>query len=280
MRIGHNPLSKNHAPASVPSQVASVIVHLPNMTDYHAKRFDVVKLCLNSMRAGAGDVPVLVWDNGSCDEVRAWVQSEYKPDYFVQSANVGKQSARASIMRMFPPHTIVGVSDDDMFFYPDWFRKSAVILRNFPNAGVVSGYPVKTQFRWGCENTIRWAQKHAVCEVGKFIPEQWDKDFCDSIERPYAVQKAGTVHDYETRITFNNRQAYATGHHCQFIAFNDRVAPFFVWNDTAMGDEKPSDIAIDNAGLLRLTTTERLARHIGNVLDNSILTDAQNLGLL
>jgi hypothetical protein len=279
MRIGKNPLTKEHATAANPTSVASVIVHLPNLTGYHAQRFEVVKLCLRSMRNHCGGAAVMVWDNGSCPEVREWLL-EYEPDYIVMSPNIGKQSARANIMHMFPPHIIVGISDDDMLFYPDWFAKSAVILRNFPNVGVVSGYPVRTQFRWGCENTIRWAQKNAIAEVGKFIPEQWDRDFCDSIERPYAVQKQGTVNDYDTRITYNGRQAYATGHHCQFIAFNDRIAHYCVWNDAAMGEEKTFDISIDQAGLLRLTTVERLSRHIGNVLDVSILQDAQKLGLL
>jgi hypothetical protein len=38
----------------------------------------------------------------------------------------------------------------------------------------------------------------------------------------------------------------------------------------AMGDEKPFDWAVDNAGLLRLTTTERYTRHIGNILDDEL----------
>jgi hypothetical protein len=41
-----------------------------------------------------------------------------------------------------------------------------------------------------------------------------------------------------------------------------------------MGDEKPFDNAVDAAGLLRLTTTRRYTRHMGNTIDEDILEEA------
>jgi hypothetical protein len=46
-----------------------------------------------------------------------------------------------------------------------------------------------------------------------------------------------------------------------------RLADVADYDPAAMGVERPFDEAIDRAGLLRLTTIERLARHMGNVLD-------------
>ena len=67
MRVGHNPnLSKSGA--ALPGMVAVVVTHLPNMQGYHAERMPIIQTCLSSLRANAGiDLPVLVWDNGSCE---------------------------------------------------------------------------------------------------------------------------------------------------------------------------------------------------------------------
>lgn len=283
MRTTQNPLRGSRANVANPKAVVCSIVHLPDLTsEYHRQRFDVVKLSLTSMAKYCGSAEVMVWDNGSCPEFVDWLQKVYRPDYYMQSKNIGKQSARANVMHMFPPKTIIGISDDDMLFYPGWFDASVDLLKNFPNVGVVSAYPVRTQFRWGCQNTIRWAWKHARVEYGRFIPAEWDRDFCTSIGRDYQshVEMCDKMGDQEVRIAFDGRSAYATGHHCQFIAYNDRLAKFCQWNETAMGEEKSFDISIDNAGLLRLTTIDRYARHIGNVLDDGIIADAVKLGIM
>jgi len=103
--------------------VASSIVHLPNFEGYHKERFEVVKTSLMTMRDNAGlDCQILIWDNGSCQEFRDWLLNEYKPDAVVLSMNVGLSNARAGLIRMLPPDVILGVSDDDMYFYPNWFK--------------------------------------------------------------------------------------------------------------------------------------------------------------
>lgn len=281
MRTGINP--NRHAKVSPPPPVViSVITHLPEMeSDYHRNRLDVIKLCISSMTENAGmDASLLVWDNGSCADLVDWLRYEAKPHYLVLSDNVGKWQARSSILRMFPPATVIGISDDDMLFYPGWLHESMRILTIFPNVGVVSGYPVRTQFRWGCNNTRQWALKNAAnFESGKLIPEQWDRDFCTSIGRSWEDQVRGTENDIEYRATYRGCTVYLTGHHCQFICYAGRLLPFLSWSDEAMPDEKPFDQAIDNAGLLRLTTKERYARHIGNVIDDDIKTEIQFMGM-
>lgn len=276
MRIGYNPNRKAKA-QQYSGAVISAITHLPNMDGYHADRFEVIKMCLETMRQNTGmdDCMVLIWDNGSCREFTDWLYKAYRPDQLVLSPNVGKASARAGIIRMLPTNTIVGVSDDDMYFYPGWLRHSIEIFERFPNVGQVSAYPVRTQFRWGNSNTLAWASKNAKLETGRFIPEQWDRDFCTSIGREYDFHIPYTASDLDYRIRYKGVDAYAVAHHCQFMGRTDRLAPFAIWDDECMGDEKPFDNAIDRAGLLRLTTTHRLARHIGNVLDEDMTLDVK-----
>ncbi len=62
-------------------------------------------------------------------------------------------------------------------------------------------------------------------------------------------------------------QAYATAHHCQFIAFAKMIEYILQWDGEAISNGKTFDNAIDEEGLLRLTTTERLVQHMGNVME-------------
>lgn len=272
MRTAHNP-NRTGRVAGYGPVVVGAITHLPDMDSvYHHDRFEVVQASLNSMRRNAGmDCEIMVWDNGSCREFTAWLLEVYEPDYVMLSANIGKASARAGMVRMLPPTTIVGVADDDMYYYPDWLLEQVRLLQHFPNVGQVSGYPVRTQFRWGNRRTLEWAQKHATLEEGKFIPEEYDRDFCTSIGRDYAFQVDYTKGDMDKRITYRGKQAYGVAHHCQWIGYAGKIAPFCKHDLDAMGDEKPFDNGIDAAGLLRLTTVQRYTRHIGNKLDADLV---------
>ena len=254
-----------------PPYIASSITHLPSLEGYHENRFEVVKVSLTTMRENAGlNCKTLVWDNGSCQEFRDWLLNEYKPDYVMLSTNVGKSIARASILRMLPPKTIVGVADDDMYYYPDWFKAQVELMKYFPNVGQVSGYPVRTQMRWGNRRTLEWARKVAVVEEGSFIPSEWDRDYCTSIGRDYEWHKKYTENDMDKRITYRGVQAYAFAHHCQFICKVKLLANLMNFTTEAMSDDKPFDWAVDTTGMLRLTTINRYTRHIGNVLDDDL----------
>ena len=270
MRTEMNPNRQAKADGYAP-YIASSIVHLPNFKGYHEQRFEVVKTSLTTMRENAGlDCQILIWDNGSCQEFRDWLLNEYKPDYVVLSNNVGLSNARAGLIRMLPPDVILGVADDDMYYYPDWFKAQVELMKYFPNVGQVSGYPVRTQMRWGNRRTLEWARKVAVVEEGSFIPSEWDRDYCTSIGRDYEWHKKYTENDMDKRITYRGVQAYAFAHHCQFICKVKLLANLMNFTTEAMSDDKPFDWAVDTTGMLRLTTINRYTRHIGNVLDDDL----------
>lgn len=279
-RTGNNP-AKFSPGIKLPGAVMTVTTCLPNTDGYHAERFDVIRLCLNSMRDRAG-IPhkVMVWDNGSCSLLTDWLREEYKPDYLMLSENVGKTNARTMISRLFHPDTIIGLSDDDMYFYEGWLKESLLLMKGFPSVGMVSAYPVRTQFRWGCKNTIETCRKIGDVKVGKFIDEQWDRDFCASIGREYEEQLKTTINDMDYIVSYKGLTAFATAHHCQYIAYAGVLAKFPEWTTKLLSPERGLDDAVDNAGLLRLTTRQRFARHMGNVIDDDIREDAVESGYL
>ena len=271
MRDGHNP---NRMARIQPfgKVIISAVTHLPNQEDYHSERFDVIRCSLETMRANAGvDCEVLIWDNGSCANLKGWLINNYRPDHLILSRNMGLSIGRASIVHMLPPDTIVGIADDDMFYYPGWMAKQIKVLNTFPIVGTVSGWPVRTQFRFHNKYTLEWGKKCARLQRGRFISVQEDKDFCTSIGRDYETEQVQyTRNDKDTLLTYKKVKAYATGHHCQFIGKAGTLAPLMRYDSVAMGSDRPFEKAIDDAGLLRLTTYERTTRHIGNKLDKEL----------
>ena len=271
MRVGKNPNRQADVDGYAPI-ILSVITHLPNLDGYHEGRLNVIKACLETMRINAGDhnYQIMIWDNGSCDKLRYWLRRSYQPDYLIESPNIGKGNARASMVKMLPPETIVGVADDDMFFYPGWLDAHLEILESFPNVGTVSGWPVRTQFRFHNLSTIQWGRRVAALEYGRFISKQEDKDFCTSIGRDYNYQIRYTKNDIDALLTWRGLKAYATGHHAQWMGYAGVVKPLLKYSIKAMGCERPFESALDAAGLLRLTTYKRYTRHIGNVMDEEL----------
>jgi hypothetical protein len=268
-RVGQNPNRLSPADRLKPI-VLAVVTHLPNFEGYHAKRLEVVRTCLTSMTQHA-DMPhsVAIWDNGSHPTFREWVKDEIKPDVFIESVNLGKNTGRTALTRILPPETIVCYSDDDMYFYPGWLSPQVDLLKHFPNVATVTGYPVRTSFRWGNENTLAWARKNGKVETGKFIPRQWEDDFAVSVGRDPGWHASYTADDVDHRVTYRDKQAYLTSHHCQFVAYAGVVGRVVTWDNKAMADERPFDFTLDELGL-RLATTERYTRHIGNVLHDEL----------
>jgi hypothetical protein len=275
MRVGLNPMRRKYA-EEMGNCIAAAIVHLPDIeSQYHKQRLEVVQTSLLTMRdrAGVDYLKTYIWDNGSCAWMRDWLIYEYQPDYLMLSANIGKSSARAGIVRSLPDDVIIGVADDDMYYYQDWMAASIDILDTFPNVGQVSAYPVRTQHRWGNASTLYWAGNTdgADVQTGKFISEQEDMDFCVSIGRDYKYHLQQSANDMDCLITYGGRQVFATAHHCQWVGLAGVIKEFCIWDDKATADEHLFDNAVDAAGLLRLTTRRRYARHIGNVLEPDMM---------
>jgi hypothetical protein len=267
------------APGHVPELVTGVITYLPDRHGYHATRLEVVQACLGSMRKGAPGAAVLVWDNGSGKELRDWLVNDYKPDYLVLSPNIGKQSARAAIVGMFPPKTIIGVSDDDMLFYPGWLEAHLRLLKGFPNVGMVSGWPVRASFGWATDHTVKWGEVNGEIRRGRFISDDEERDYALSVGLVPSEHLRRFKDRKDIQVEYQSLTAYATAQHCQFLCYAGMIAALCKWEGAAMGDEKPFDCGMDEAGLLRLTTIERTTRHMGNVVDDRLRAELKGMEL-
>ena len=273
-RIGQNPFKNNVQIPHHPDLSLCVVTHYTD-DPYHHNRMDVVRLCLDSMLAGLDGISyeLLVWDNQSTNEFRAMLGG-YRPTIFTQSVNIGAHNARHALMGMASA-PIVCRTDDDVLFSPDWLHLQLEILTTYPNVGLVSGTPQHTAFRAGVQHTINWALSTKECKVrvGQIIPKEWEHDYCISVGKDWDKYRADPhwqqVQDYE--IEYKDVFAYAHGHHMQFLAYRDIIAPFVKRLPVMLDNKYLFNIPVDEAGLLQLTTQKRTAIHIGNVIDESIV---------
>jgi len=270
-RIGRNPDRDKPAPMQIGNIVLTCVTHLPDFRGYHKNRLEVVQKCLTSMRDNAGGShTVIVWDNGSCEDFRKWVENEYKPDIFIRSGNIGKSAARATLFGMLEPDTIVNYSDDDIYHYPNWLLPQIKLLKHFPDVSCVTGYPARVAFQWGVENTITRLKP----TYGRFIPEQWENDYAVSIGLDVGLHAAQTLNGTDIMVELNGVKAFATSHHCQHIGRAGLLstAARQVMMYGSMPNERPYDIALDKMGN-RLATLQRYTRHIGNIIDEDLRHD-------
>lgn len=277
MRVGTNPNRAAQADETLKPIVLHVVTHLPNQEGYHKDRLNVIKTCLMTMTKGAKlPYSLIVSFSGEVIELRDWIKTELNPYMIIDTPNIGKGMARKLVAQMLPPETVLCYSDDDMLFYDDWLVPQMELLQNFPNVACVTGYPVRTSFRWGNTNTKKWAERKATLEKGRFLPLEWEQDFAVSIGRNVNDHITNTKTELDLRIDYRGKQAYATSHHCQQIGFAGVLNRALNYESAAMNEERSFDERLDKLGL-RLATTKRLVRHIGNVMDESIQQEAVRL---
>lgn len=249
--------------------VVVVITHLPEMeSEYGKTRFQAIyksltSLFINSVYAGTL-YDFIIWDNGSHKDFQYWLQSLGYANTLILSRNIGKTNALKFILQGLPPDTIVAYGDDDIEYFPNWLEPQIKILQTFPHVGVVSGMLSATDATYAVEKTLWWAARKALNVEEFVIPEEYEKDFGDSIGAPNWLDKnLGAT----WKITYNGVSALVGAKHCQFVGYAGRLAPYAEWSNLAMPPERPFDERLDKAGYLRLSTVERVTRHIGNRLE-------------
>jgi hypothetical protein len=239
---------------------------------YHANRLEVVKLCLDTLLDGSSGITreLIIWDNGSLPRFHDFLEG-YHPTVFVKSPNIGIGNAQIAVSKIARGRLLC-LTDDDVLFHPSWFYLQNLVLKTFPKVGVVSGSPQRTAFRWAIGSNLEWGRSNDCLTTGRLIPDEWENDFCISVGRDSAGHRRNTSAEQDFSLECNGVKAWAHGHHMQFLGRRDVIEQFIEArrSDTYLDDAHSFNIAIDQAGLLNLTTYDRTALHIGNLIDPSI----------
>jgi glycosyltransferase involved in cell wall biosynthesis len=293
-RIGINP-ARGKVTDRLPAPVTvAVLTYLPNLVGYFEQRLEVLKLVLTSLNAHTTpDHELYVFDNGSCETVVDYLVELHQAGQIdcllLSQRNLGKIDA-LRILFNAAPGELIAYNDDDIFFYPGWLEAHLEVLRLFPQAGMVSGVPVRNaagHARKSLEGLREQGTPGLSILQERRIPDEWEADWAASTGRDPQGHLQATREQTDLVLCMQKAdgqgfcEAIGAANHFQFVVPKKVILQALPgnWTGKLMGSMIELDEAIDILGYLRLSTAQRYTRHLGNSLSEAVRREASELGL-
>jgi glycosyltransferase involved in cell wall biosynthesis len=270
MRRGQNP-AKFVAEVARPARLTvAVLTYAPFLGGFFAEALDVIRACLESLwRTTPAPYDLLVFDNGSCREVVDYLLEARRAGriqhLMLSQHNLGKGGAWNMIFQGAPGE-LLAYTDCDALFFDGWLGRSLEILETFPRVGMVTARPFRTPEAF-LTSTVAWAEStpEVRLERGQFIPWEVFREFDMSLGQEEQAIRARYDSTEDVRLTYYGVEAQVGASHYQFLARKSVLAEFvpFVM-DRPMGQVRQLDQRMNDAGYLRLMTTEPLVMNMSN----------------
>lgn len=275
MRIGQNPAkSIEHVEQPAPVTVA-VISYIPTMGGYYAESLDVLRVCLESIRRHT-DRPydLMVFDNASCPDVRAFLIEQSEAgliQYLVLSdRNIGKAGAWNYIFGAASGEYLC-YADSDVIFYPGWLSAHLEVLERYPNTGMLTGMPMWSPAEFSTATTA-WVEQQEDVRLarGKFLPWEayWRHSRSLGAEEDEARERFEGTEDLV--MVDDHGRYYIGAGHFQFMARTAVLRSVLpIPSERPMGQVRLLDVALNQAGYLRLATPDWWVQHMGNTVSGT-----------
>ncbi len=281
MRIGFNPQKdKKQAPNDFFHQVV-IPVYIPNREGYFRDSFKILRLCLQSLfKTSHNRTYFTLVNNGSCKEVRVYLDElfqEGKIHEVIHTTNIGYINAmlKGITGQQFP---FITNADADVLFLDNWQEATYDIFKVFPKSGAVSPAPNSKMLKFLTANIFfekGLTQKIRFSEVKN---PQAMESFAKSIGNTKLFSK---IHlDKCLVIRRNNFEALiGAGHFVVtyrsdiFDGLEKRYTNFILGGDS----DFIFDFPVVKKGFWRLSTADNYAYHMGNTLEEWMLTTVEDL---
>jgi len=272
MRRGQNPAKFVDRVRKPERITVAVITYAPFLGGYYAQTLQVLEACLQSIRVTT-KVPydLLVFDNGSCEEVQSYLMREKSPGWIqyliLSDKNLGKAGAWNLIFSAAPGDIIV-YSDSDVIFLEGWLERSLEILETFPRVGMVTARPFRTPPALS-SHTIAWGERTegVTLRHGQLIPREVLAEMDLGLGQSEEEGRRRYERSEDVLLTLSGVSAFAGASHWQFSAPKEVLKSFLPFHvEAPMGNVRQLDRAVNEAGYLRLMVTDPLVRHAGNCL--------------
>jgi glycosyltransferase involved in cell wall biosynthesis len=280
-RTGINP-SRGRKTDYTPARVTvAVLTYLPDTIAYYENRFDVTRLCIESLIANTPQpYDLLVFDNGSSaplvDYLRGLRDAEKIQYLLLSSQNIGKIGALQMIARAAPGE-VIAYTDDDIFFLPGWLDMHLKIIETYPNVGMVTGFYIRPHMTYANESALTFAtQPDVKVERGLLVPEDWERQYVDNMGRTWEKYCEEIVGLQDVALTYQGVEALVSAGHHQFVVPKHVLLEALPqgWTGNLMGQMRDLDSSADRLGYLRLTTRQPVTRLIGNVISPEMAAEA------
>ena len=272
MRIGQNPI-KSMENIEAPARVTVVVIsYIPFLSGYYEQSLEILKRCIGSILSGEeGDFDLLIFDNGSCREVRQYLGEEQAAghlQYLMQSSrNLGKAGAW-NIALAAAPGEIIIYADSDVLFLPGWLKGHLAVLDAFPQVGMVTGMPLLSPQKYSVA-TKAWAQKERSVKINEGQLIAWEDFWRHARSLGDDEQSARKFYDANPaiQVTAKGQNLFVGAAHFQFAAWKKVLLEILpIPSERPMGRVRLLDEAINEKGYLRLSTSNWYVEHMGNIL--------------
>lgn len=289
-RIGMNPSRGKTLDYRPARTTVAVLTYAPYKAGYFEHRLAVTRLTIESILHNTHEpFDLLVFDNGSCEEMVKFLQSLYQQgsiDYlFLSKRNIGKLNALRFIFDTAPGE-IVAYADDDLLYYPGWLKAHLEIIDHFPNVGAVTGFYIRQRVAMSSESTLAFAERPDIeTQRGLLMPRAWEEEYLINTGRTWERYEKEVAGIEDVIVKYKGYEAWVSAHHFQMVSPKKIIQEILSemlpngWSDQLMGRMVEMDDRMDEKGYLRFCTREQTIRLLGNIISPEVAVIAGKMGL-
>ena len=272
MRKGINPVKQIQSVEKPQRVTAAVLNHIPFLDGFYADMLNVLDMSLTSLRENAGmDFDLLVYDNGSCSEARAYLLSEFDQGniqtLILSDRNMGKGGAW-NVMLQAAPGEIVAYADNDVLYHEGWLRESVKVLDTYPSVGMVTSRPYHSIPEL-YSASLDWAESDPDVKVekGRLINPDWMREFLQSLERT-EEEILEDINQEDVKLTYKSVSTFCGASHWQFLAWKKVLQEFLPIDlSKPLGQVLRLDKMVNDRGYLRLMTDKPYVMNLSNTVE-------------